>query len=274
MPELPEAETIARDLAGRIRRATVRAVSVFRPDILGPGSSLRRLRRVLIGRRILDVSRRGKNVVIELDGGWKLVVNLGMTGRLVASDSPRAPGLTHIAARLDLDDGRALLYDDTRRFGRLDLHDQPGWLKRSAELGVEPLSDAFTADELHRLTRRSITPIRNWLLDQRRIAGVGNIYANEALYRARVRPTRRARRLTRAQSHALHDALRAVLAEAVRERGTTVSDFRDASGNEGSFQHRLRVYDRAGQPCTRCSTPIRRIVLSNRSAFYCPTCQR
>jgi formamidopyrimidine-DNA glycosylase len=274
MPELPEVETIARDLQGRVRGATVSAVRVWRSDILAPGSSAQRLRRNLTGRRIIDVSRRGKNLVFTFDGDLRLVVNLGMTGRVVTSDSLRAPELGHIAASIELADGRALLYDDARRFGRLDLRTPASWSRRDAELGLEPLADDFAAEHLYRLTRLSITPIRNWLLDQRRIAGIGNIYANEALFRAGIRPTRRARRISRAQAVALHRELRAVLAEAIRERGTTFSDYRDADGNEGGFQFRLRVYDRHGLPCTACHTPIRRIVLGNRSAFYCPQCQR
>lgn len=273
MPELPEVETIARDLQSRIIGARILAVRVARPDILAPGSSARRLQRNLTGRRITAVGRRGKNLVLTFDGDLRLVINLGMTGRVVASDSPRSQELAHIAARLDLQDGRALLYDDARRFGRLDLRTSAQWRIRDAEIGIEPLSDDFTPERLHRLTRQSITPIRNWLLDQRRIAGIGNIYANEALFRARIRPTRRARRVTRAKAAALHRALQAVLAEAIHERGTTFSDYRDADGNEGGFQARLEVYDREGEPCTNCGTPIRRVFLSNRSAFYCPACQ-
>jgi len=274
MPELPEAETIARDLATRVSGATVRSVEVLRKDILAPGSGVARLRKVLNGRRISNVTRRGKNVVVEFDGDWRLIINLGMTGRVVASDSIRAAELTHVAARILLDDGRALLYDDARRFGRLDLRDARQWAERDAQLGIEPLAPEFTPDYLHAATRRTITPLRNWLLDQRRIAGVGNIYANEALHRAGIRPTRRANRLTRDQARALNLELKALLREAIHERGTTFSDFRDADGNEGAFQFQLRVYDRAGLPCHVCGTPIRRIVLSNRSAFYCPACQR
>ena len=274
MPELPEAETIARDLHARAAGRAVTRVRVTRPDILAPGTTATRLARALRGRRIASVGRRGKNVVLAFEDGWRLVVNLGMTGRIVASDAPMAATLAHIAARLDLDDGRALLYDDARRFGRLDLRDAAGWAARSAQLGVEPLGADFTPAWLHAATRRSRVPLRNWLLDQRQVAGVGNIYANEALFRAGVRPTRRATRLTRAGATRLHDAVRAVLTEAIRSRGTTLSDYRDAGGRSGGFQFRLRVYDREGSPCVRCGTAVKRVVLSNRSAFYCPDCQR
>jgi formamidopyrimidine-DNA glycosylase len=274
MPELPEAETIVRDLQRRVPGARVTSVRVIWPDVLAPGLQPAALGRRLRGKRIERVSRRGKNVVLEFEGDLRLVVNLGMTGRVVSSDAARAADLRHIAVRFQLDDGRALLYDDARRFGCLDLRDAAGWIARTAELGAEPLGDAFTPEHLHALTRTSITPIRNFLLDQRKVAGVGNIYANEALFRARVRPTRRARTLTRRETRDLRDALRAVLAEAIDARGTTFSDYRDGEGEEGGFEPRLRVYGREGLPCVLCGTPIKRIVLSNRSAFYCPKDQK
>jgi formamidopyrimidine-DNA glycosylase len=274
MPELPEAETIVRDLRARTAGARIATVRVLRTDVLAPGTTPQRLGRTLRGRRLTGVTRRGKNVVLELEGGFRVVVNLGMTGRIVTSDAPGASHLRHIALRLGLADGRALLYDDARRFGRIDLHDATAWAERDAQLGVEPLDARFDADRLFALTRRSTTPLRNWLLDQRRIAGVGNIYANEALFRAAVRPSRRARRLSRREASALRDALRDVLAEAIAARGTTLSDYRDASGLPGDYEPRLRVYGRDGLPCTACGTAIRRVVLSGRSAFYCPRCQR
>jgi formamidopyrimidine-DNA glycosylase len=274
MPELPEAETIVRDLRARLPGAVVARVVVERPDILHTGLTAAALGQKLRGRTFTGVSRRGKNVILEFDAGLRLVINLGMTGRVVTSDAARAGELRHIAARLHLEDGRAVLYDDARRFGDLDLRDEAGWAARDAELGVEPLSDALTADVLYQLTRSSITPIRNWLLDQRRIAGVGNIYAIEALHRAGVRPTRRARTLRRRETALLRETLRAVLQESIDARGTTISDYRDGSGEPGAFNVRLRVYDREGLPCLSCGTRIKRVVLSNRSAFYCPACQR
>jgi formamidopyrimidine-DNA glycosylase len=274
MPELPEAETIVRDLRARIPGGTVTRVTVTRPDVLHTGLTPAALGRRLRGRTVSDVSRRGKNVVVEFDAGLRLVINLGMTGRVVTSDASGAGALRHIAVSLHLRDGRAILYDDARRFGDIDLRDEAGWLVRNAELGLEPLSDAFTADALHALTRTSITPVRNWLLDQKRIAGVGNIYALEALFRAGIRPTRRARTLRRRETAALRDTLRDVLQESIDSRGTTISDYRDGSGEPGAFARRLRVYDRQGEPCIVCGSTIKRVVLSNRSAFYCPSCQR
>jgi formamidopyrimidine-DNA glycosylase len=274
VPELPEAETIVRDLRARVPGASILRVAVRHADVLHTGLTPALLNRRLTGRRITGVSRRGKNVVIEFQGELRLVINLGMTGRVVTSDAPRAGELRHVAVSFALDDGRAMLYDDARRFGDLDLRDAKGWTARDAELGLEPLSDAFTAERLHALTRTSSTPIRNWLLDQKRVAGVGNIYAVEALHRAGVRPTRRARTLTRREAAALRDSLRAVLQESIDARGTTISDYRDGSGERGNFDQRLRAYGRDGLPCIECRSTIKRIVLSNRSAFYCPSCQR
>jgi formamidopyrimidine-DNA glycosylase len=274
MPELPEAETIARDLDGKVRGARIVSTRVLHDDILAPHLRAADLGRSVKGRRIEGVSRRGKNVVIELEGDVRVMINLGMTGRVITSDSPRAAELRHNAVRFGLEDGRTLIFDDARRFGRVDLLDSGAWATRTGALGVEPLSADFTLAYLRPATRASITPIRNWLLDQRRVAGVGNIYANEALFRARVRPTRRSNRMTLRETSALREALRDVLSEAIHSRGTTLNDYRDGTGNEGGFQVRLRVYGRDGEPCLNCGTPIKRTVLTNRSAFYCPSCQR
>lgn len=273
MPELPEAETIARDLRGRVVGKTVTRVEVAKPDVLAPGLTARRLGAGLRGHAIRDVGRRGKNVVLRFDDGRVLVVNLGMTGRLVFSGAPRAAELRHVAARLFLDDGHAILYDDSRRFGRMALLSAAEWEEAQERLGIEPLSDELTAERLYALTRGSRVAIRNWLLDQTKLAGVGNIYANEALFRAGIRPTRRAGTLTRRETAALRDALRDVLTEAIAARGTTVSDYRDSAGEPGGFGPRLRVYDREGEPCPVCGTPIKRVAIGGRSAFYCPRCQ-
>ena len=272
MPELPEAETIARDLDPRLAGARIAAVMVTHRDVLATDPD--RFGRSLVGRELAGAGRRGKNVVLRLEGGGRLVVNLGMTGRLVLSDAPRAGELRHVAVRFVLEDGRDLLYDDTRRFGLLEVFGPEAWARRDAELGLEPLDDAFTADALHAMTRRTRVPIRSFLLDQYRVAGVGNIYALEALFLAGIRPTRRSQRVTRAEAGRLRDALRDVLTRAIAHRGTTFSDYRDGAGEAGGFQPLLRVYGREELPCLACGTPIRRRVLSNRSAFYCPACQK
>jgi formamidopyrimidine-DNA glycosylase len=271
MPELPEVETIVRDLAPRLAGARVVDVRALHSDVVdGPVSALAA---ALVGLHVVDVRRRGKNIVIRMEDGGRLVVNLGMTGRLVTSDAPRASELSHIAVRILLHDGRDLLYDDTRRFGRLQHLGPEAWAERDRALGLEPLGDDFTGDALWSLTRRTRTPIRNFLLDQYRVAGVGNIYALEALHRAGIRPTRRSHRVTRKEAARLRDALREVLRHAIEHRGTTFSDYRDARGETGGFQSLLTVYGREGEPCTACGTAIKRRVLTNRSAFYCPACQ-
>lgn len=271
MPELPEAETIARDLDPRLAGRRITGVRITHDDVVAGDPAA--FRGSLVGRTFTAVGRRGKNVVLGLDDAGRLVVNLGMTGRLVTSDSPRVRELRHVAVAFNLDDDRELLYDDTRRFGLLARYDAESWAARDTELGLEPLSPAFTAGALWTLTKRTRTPVRNFLLDQRRLAGVGNIYALEALFRAGIRPTRRGHRVTRAEAARLRDALRDVLARAIEHRGTTFSDYRDGSGEAGGFEPLLEVYGREGEPCRRCGSPIKRTVLTNRSAFYCPSCQ-
>lgn len=274
MPELPEAETIVRGLRGRVTGHAITDVHIIHADVLAPDLDPDRLVRTLRGRRVADVRRRAKNVVLLLEPPAVLMVNLGMTGRLVVGDAERAGELGHVAVRFDLDDGQELLYDDIRRFGRIELHSPESWREREAGLGVEPLSDAFTPERLHRMTQASRSPIRNWLLDQRRVAGIGNIYANEALFLAGIHPARPANSIGREEAARLRDGLRSVLRDAIDARGTTLRDFRDMSGEAGGYEPRLRVYGREGEPCPAdCGGTVQRIVIGNRSAFVCPDCQ-
>lgn len=247
-------------------------VDVLREDLVPQGISA--FRAVLEGRRVLRVGRRGKNVLVRLEGGRVLLVNLGMTGRLLAS-GPGTSGTdsNHPGVYLHLEGGLRVTYDDVRRFGCLEALGPARWRERNRTLGPEPLSTRFTAEEMAAGLASSRSPVRSWLLDQRRIAGVGNIYANEALWRARVHPLRPASSLMPDDARRLHGELRRVLRAAIRARGTTLRDYRDAAGGEGSFGTLLRVYGREGMPCLRCGTPVERIVLSNRSAFLCPRCQ-
>jgi formamidopyrimidine-DNA glycosylase len=271
MPELPEVETIVRDLGRLITGATIVDVRVIRPDLIErepPESFAAHLR----GRRIEGVSRRAKNIVLDL-GGERLVVNLGMTGRLLVL-GPGDGEPSHPGVELRLEDGRRLVYHDVRRFGRLERADAAAWAARDEALGLEPLSPAFTPEALHDLASRSRVAVKTWLMDQRRVVGVGNIYASEALFRAGIDPRRPARSLSRDEAARLHDAVREVLHEAIDYRGTTLLDYRDAAGERGGFAERLRVYDRAGRPCRACGAPIRRVVQGGRSTFYCAACQR
>ncbi|CAN5699931.1 bifunctional DNA-formamidopyrimidine glycosylase/DNA-(apurinic or apyrimidinic site) lyase [soil metagenome] len=271
MPELPEVETIVRDLDRLARGSTIHEVEVFRPDLI-EGEEPEQFAAGLRGRRIESVTRRAKNIVLDL-GGDHLVVNLGMTGRLLVA-RPGDPDPSHLGVRLRLEDGRAILYHDVRRFGRLQRFPGGMWRAREAQFGVEPLSDAFTPELLHEMASRSRVAIKTWLMDQRRVVGVGNIYASEALFRAAIDPRRPAHSLSPAEAARLHAAVREVLREAIDFRGTTLLDYRDAQGASGGFAERLRVYDRHGEPCRRCAAPIQRIVQGGRSTFFCPTCQR
>lgn len=274
MPELPEAETIARGLRMVLPGRAIERVEVLHADVLRvPPAAFRRCVR---GRAIAGVGRRGKNVVLGLEGGGVLLVNLGMTGRLLpllpGGPAPAFPP-THPALRFRLRGGGTLVFDDVRRFGTVECLQEEEWHRRSRALGPEPLSADFTAGRLATDLARSRSPVRSWLLDQRRVAGVGNIYANEALWRARVHPRRPASDLDAADVRRLHRALRRVLARAVEARGTTLRDYRTAEGDAGGFAPALSVYGREGQPCPRCGTPVERIVFGNRSAFLCPRCQ-
>ncbi len=269
MPELPEVETIVRGLRPALVDRSIRRVRVLRPDVLRqpPRTFSARLR----GRSVESVVRRGKNIVVGLTDDVVLVVNLGMTGRLMLAR--REAGITHPAVRFALDSGPTLVFDDVRRFGALEALTAEDWARRSGRLGPEPLSAGYTAKRLHADLSRSSSPIRSWLLDQRRVAGVGNIYANEALYLARVHPQRPARSVSESEALALYRAIRRVLRQAIRNRGTTLRNYRDASGSPGGNAVALLVYGRDGEPCADCSTKIRRSSFGNRSAFYCPRCQ-
>lgn len=277
MPELPEAETLVRGLRPLIPGSTVLRVTVHHADVLRTGA--RAFRNAARHRTITGVERRAKNVVMPLDEGAAfLVVNLGMTGGLIprgfgpaSADRARTP--THPAIRFGFRGGRSLVFNDVRRFGTVEVLSGEEWAARSAAMGPEPLGPDFTPEALLRGLQRSRTPLRNWLLDQKRIAGVGNIYASEGGFRAGVRPDRPADTLSETEARRLHRGLREVLTRAIEHGGTTLQDYRNAEGRPGLFGTLLQVYGREGEPCVRCGSAIERLVLSNRSAFFCPECQ-
>ncbi len=282
MPELPEVETIARGLNRRIAGDVIESVWLGeKPEPLK--SSAVEIASVLERRRIVQVRRVGKHIVFDLqpsrrkasktaavDGQW--IVHLGMTGRLLIA-SPEIPMEKHTHAVLKLASGRELRFVDPRRFGRLavvriEARSAPGF----AAPGDEPLQSKigpFTA-----LFRGRKTPIKSALLNQKLLSGVGNIYADESLFRAGIRPRRRAASLTRAELQKLHISLRAVLREAIKLGGSSVNDYVDAEGREGFFQLRHRVYGREGKPCLVCGTPIKRVIIAGRSSHYCLHCQQ
>jgi formamidopyrimidine-DNA glycosylase len=232
-----------------------------------------RLPAAIAGQRVRDVRRRAKYLIIDLDTG-SLILHLGMSGSLRVLD-PATPLVPHDHYDLLLESGRCLRFNDPRRFGSLhwsegDPLDHP----LLAALGPEPLTSAFDADYLARRARRRRVTIKQFLMDQRVVVGVGNIYASEALFRAGVHPKRAAGRVSGARLAALVEAVRAVLGDAIRAGGTTLRDYVGADGAPGYFRQRLYVYERTGEPCRRCRTPVRHLVQGQRSTYYCPRCQR
>jgi formamidopyrimidine-DNA glycosylase len=270
MPELPEVETIRRTLephvvGGRVTHVTVRERRLRAPIARDFEQRLR-------GRQVTALERRGKYLLFHLDREQTLLVHLGMSGSLscVPAGSPLG---AHDHVAITFERTRTMVYNDPRRFGLMRL----GRAAEFAELGNvgrDPLSAAPSVDEWRALVRARRLPIKNLLMDQRVVAGVGNIYANEMLFQAGIRPRRRAGSLRRDELDRLSTALRRVLADAVELGGSSISDYRDANGQPGYFQMHHAVYDRAGEPCRTCATAIKRVVLSGRSSYYCPHCQR
>jgi formamidopyrimidine-DNA glycosylase len=285
MPELPEVETVMRGLRPAFEGARFLAVETRRPDLRFPFPD--RFAERLAGRAVAALSRRAKYILADLDDASVLVVHLGMTGRFQVEtreasrtpgefyyEGPRDPTHDHVVFRLS--NGATVTFNDARRFGFMDLVPRAEIERHRAfaGLGVEPLSNAFGGAALRALFAGRRTSLKAALLDQRLIAGIGNIYASEALHRARLGPRRLAGSLTKAEAERLAEAVRRVLADAVEAGGSTLRDFVHADGGRGAFQDRFAVYDREGEPCEACGTPIRRIVQGARSTFYCPACQR
>jgi formamidopyrimidine-DNA glycosylase len=266
VPELPEVETIRRQLAPRIAGRTIVAAEAH------PSPKFARAVDATT-HRFEAVDRRGKYLIARLDRGRELVVHLGMTGSLRIAD-PDASVDPYVRAQWTLDDGSVLEFRDIRRFGRIAVlpAGEYGALPTLHALGPEPLSDEFDARAFHTALRASNRAVKTQLMSQRPVAGVGNIYADEALWRARVHPA--TRRTTRPQSDRIHTAVRDVLTEAIARSGTTLRDYRTFDGDTGTNQHHLECYGRSGHPCLRCGTPLRRTVIDQRSATWCPTCQR
>lgn len=274
MPELPEVETVVRGLREPLVGRTIVGASLSWPRTLGwpkgEGAG-EELRRQIAGRRITSVGRRGKYVVIALDEGY-LLVHLKMSGSLQVVPC-HEPLDKHVRAVFDLDDGRQLRFRDARKFGRVYLVDRPE--RVTAVLGPEPLAEDLTLDDFRRLLARRSGRLKSLLLNQSFLAGLGNIYADETLYRAGLHPLRRASSLSGEEQERLYRAARTVLAEAIADQGTTLSDgvYVDAEGQAGRHQDHLAVYHRAGKPCPRCQATIERLVIGGRSSHFCPTCQ-
>jgi formamidopyrimidine-DNA glycosylase len=272
MPELPEVETVANGLNKRVAGTTID--SVWIGERRQPFKSTpRAIAKMLEGARIAHVRRVGKHIVADLEepsgdarGQW--IIHLGMTGStLVVDPDQPLPKHTHLIAKLS--SGKELRFIDPRMFGKLAVTPHA---KRFAAPGLEPLQVSF--DDFQKLFRGRNTPIKSALLNQKLLSGVGNIYADESLFRAGIRPRRKVKSLTRADLARLHQKVGEVLREAVELGGSSVNDYVDADGNQGFFQLRHNVYQRTGEPCLVCKTPIKRFVIGGRSSHYCPVCQK
>jgi len=271
LPELPEVENTRRGLSPHVRGRRVTALRVYEPRLRWPVA--RNLPRKVAGQRIVRIGRRGKYLLLELESGT-LLLHLGMSGNLRAVPASAAR-LAHDHFDLLLDSGLALRFNDPRRFGCLLYTDtDPRRHPLLAHLGPEPLSAAFDADYLFRITRGRRVAVKHVLMNSHLVVGVGNIYASEALFRGRIRPQRRAGSLSHADCARLVRGVRAVLRQAIRAGGTTLRDYRGADGLPGEFRQRLYVYERAGKPCRRCGTPVRALTQGQRSTYYCPSCQK
>lgn len=270
MPELPEVETTRRGIEPLVRGRRVVRLLVRNPRLRWRVPAI--LGEELTGQTIREVARRAKYLLVATEAGT-LILHLGMSGSLRVVPAAEPPGkFDHVD--IVLDDGQCLRLRDPRRFGAvLWTRAPPLAHKLLAHLGPEPFDPAFSGAYLHRTTRHRARAMRDLLLDSRIVAGVGNIYANEALHAAGIRPTRAGGRLSRAECDRLARAIRATLTRAIRAGGTTLRDFRASDGNPGYFQLSLKVYGREGRPCARCGAPIRLRRLGSRSAFYCPKCQ-
>lgn len=283
MPELPEVETVRRGLEPVMTGQVIAHAEVRRPDLRWPLPD--KLAHRLTGRQILAMKRRSKYLLAELDGDETVILHLGMSGRILVAGAAKGVfyGATVLAGKHDhiiltLADGTRITFNDARRFGMVDLANtaEVEQHRLLANLGPEPLSNRFDAIYLAEKIGNRRTPIKSALLDQKIVAGLGNIYVCEVLFRAGIAPTRLCKDLTRAEIDLLPGLVREVLEEAIEAGGSSLRDHRQTTGELGYFQHRFQVYDRAGRPCLRggCGGTVERIVQSGRSSFYCPKCQR
>ena len=287
MPELPEVETVRRGLAPAMDGQTITRADIRRPDLRWPFPPDMAAR--LTGQRVTALRRRSKYILADLHGGDTLLIHLGMSGRILISGAMARdmPGQFHHAhpapekhdhVVFDMANGARITFNDPRRFGAMDLAptaslDTHRWL---AGLGPEPLGNGFDEPYLVARLKGRDTPVKSALLDQRLVAGLGNIYVAEALFRAGISPARRAGRIAAARAATLVPAIRDTLRDAIAAGGSSLRDYRQADGDLGYFQHAFRVYGRTGQPCVTpgCTGTVARIVQSGRSSFYCPKCQR
>jgi formamidopyrimidine-DNA glycosylase len=282
MPELPEVETVRRGLAPLMEGRRIERADVNRPDLRWPLPPT--LAETLTGARVERLRRRSKYILADLDRGQTVILHLGMSGRILVSGAvlgdfalPQAAADKHDHVVLHIEGGARVTFNDARRFGMIDIAPteavEAHWLLTG--IGPEPLGNGFDEGYLAGVLKGRATPVKAALLDQRLIAGLGNIYVSEVLHRAGIHPARAAGRISSARAASMVPIIRQVLDEAIAAGGSTLRDYRQADGELGYFQHAFRVYGREGEPCPNgCGHTIRRIVQSGRSSFYCPSCQR
>ena len=273
MPELPEAETIKRGLAALALGKVIKRVEVTRPNTVG-GQGVTDFCRLVEGRKVASVRRRGKAVILDLSAGISIIFRLGMTGRLICQGGEEKAS-PHDRVIFHWEDGGGLVFQDPRGFGRAralpkNLVEEEENLGR---LGIEPLAAEFTWQELRRVLGKTKTPLKAALLDQTRVAGIGNIYANEILFCSGIHPARLPQSLNTKEWRRLAEATQEVLMEATEAEGSSISDYLKPDGGPGSYQNRMKAYGREGRPCSRCGEAIVKMKLGGRSTFFCPRCQ-
>lgn len=283
MPELPEVETVMRGLTPAMTGNVIAKASVNRPDLRWPFPD--RMAERLTGARVLGLRRRSKYILVDLSSGETLLVHLGMSGRMIVSgdplgqfvhDHPKAEKHDHVV--FDMENGARVTFNDPRRFGSMDLIDTASGDSHAllAHIGPEPLGNEFNESYLADRLKTRKSPIKTALLDQKLVAGLGNIYVCESLFRAGIAPKKLASRVSKPKLATLVPIIRDVLTQAIESGGSSLKDFRQADGELGYFQHVFNVYGREGEPCQTpdCDQSIKRIVQGGRSTFYCPKCQR
>jgi formamidopyrimidine-DNA glycosylase len=287
MPELPEVETVCRQLDPELRGKRIERLEVLDARWCRPVPPAE-LETALAGAAIQGLGRRGKYLLLAIEGERTLVMHLRMTGNLVLVEGERkldpsvgrrlyegerSTSERHLRARFQLDDGRELWFTDPRRFGEAFLIDDADLDRRFERLGIEPLSESFTPEALGEMAAGRTAPLKSFLLDQSGVAGVGNIYADEALFRAGLHPLSPAGSMKPGHHEALRDAVVAALEAGIEGGGASIDDYRDGRGEKGAMQDEFLVHTREGEPCPRCDGAIVRIVVSGRSTYYCPSCQ-
>ena len=273
MPELPEVETIVRDIQPHLVGSTLRNPQLFKADVLRDVSRKRFLGAVS-NAPVTEVMRRAKHIVIRLESGARLLIQLRMTGNLLLIGQRKADALDYVVFRAAAGGRRSLVYRDVRRLGTITLLNEADWRAYTERVGPEPLADDFTPDVLGAALAGTKQAVKKAIMDQTRVAGVGNIYANEALFLARIDPSRASNRLSETQVGRLHGEIRHVLQRAIDRGGTTFRDYRTGTGEPGAYQHVLRVYGRNGEPCFECGTRLHTThAIDGRATTICWRCQ-